>query len=246
MVEELGSTNAGTAADDPAIIAPTAQAEVDRLWDAGGPVRGVVARSKNAMAAGDRSSRVGATVWVRARLRGGGLGPEQKLRITAPWKVVILLDRGLEVPVAVDRATGQVTEVLVAPLADELADRAGEAKQRQNAFGVDLGGITQLPGAIRDVVSPTPASAPPGPLAPGDPAYPPINGVTWAQLIQVVAHTTVHPKGGYAEGARQVGLTPEAFGAAHIPWMNRTRTEPGMMQRFAAEVDLACRALRGR
>jgi hypothetical protein len=192
----------------------------------GEPGRGVVTAVKHAMAGGDRSSRVGAKVRVQARL-GDGLGPETAVKIQARWYVVALLERNLDIPVHVDPATGAVTAIDVPRLTEELEPRKKEAKQRSSGWGFDLGmgGITQAPAALRDIVSPsapapltgTPATAGPGPA--------PINGVTWDQLVQASAYCAVHPKGGWSEATQHVGLAPEVFSAAHGSWTTRMAQE---------------------
>jgi hypothetical protein len=209
----------------------------------GDPGRGVVTSVNHAMAGGDRSNRVRATVRVQARL-AEGLGPETAVKIDARWYVVALLERDLDIPVVIDPATGAVAGIDVAKLTEELEPRKKEAKQRSSGFGLDLGltGITQAPGALRDALSP---SAPATSSASASPPPPPTDGVTWDHLIQASAYCAVHPKGGWSEAAQHVGVAPEVFSAAHGIWTTRLAKE-GLYPRYAAEVDAATRALRGK
>jgi hypothetical protein len=211
----------------------------------GEPGRGVVTSVKHAMAGGDRSNRVRATVRVQARL-AEGLGPETAVKIDARWYVVALLERDLDIPVVIDPATGAVAAIVVPKLTEELEPRKKEAKQRSSGFGLDLGlgGITQAPGAFRDMLSP---SAPPTGGAPADASPPPAptDGVTWDHLVQASAYCAVHPKGGWSDAAQHVGVAPEVFSAAHGVWTTRLAQE-GLYPRYAAEVDAATRALRGK
>jgi hypothetical protein len=209
----------------------------------GEPGRGVVTAVKHAMAAGDRSSKVGATVRVQARL-SAGLGPEAAIKIQAPWFVVALLGRDLDIPVQVDPATGAVTAIDVPRLTEELEPHKKAAKQREGGWGIDLSAITQGPAALRDLVRPAPAPTTGTPATAG-PQPEPTNGVTWDQLVQASAYCAVHPKGGWSEAAQHVGLAPEAFSAAHSLWTTRLAQE-GLYPRYAAEVDAATSALRGR
>jgi hypothetical protein len=171
------------------------------------------------MAGGDRSSRVGAKVRVQARL-GDGLGPETAVKIQARWYVVALLERNLDIPVQVDPATGAVTAIDVPRLTEELEPRKKEAKQRSSAWGLDLGlgGITQAPAALRDIVSPTAPAPLTGTPATAGPGPAPINGVTWDQLIQASAYCAVHPR---AAGPKRRSTS------ASLPRSSRQRTGRG-------------------
>jgi hypothetical protein len=209
----------------------------------GEPGRGVVASAKHAMEAGDRSSKVGATVRVQARL-GDSLGPEAAIKIQAPWFVVALLGRDLDIPIQFDPATGQVTAIDVPRLTEELEPHKKTAKQREGGWGIDLSAITQGPAALRDIVRPAPAPATGAP-ATAQPPPDPTHGVTWDQLIQASAYCGLHSKGGWAEAAQHVGLDPAVFSAAHGQWTTRLAQE-GLYPRYAAEVDAATRALKGR
>jgi len=205
--------------------------------------RGVVTSAKHAMAAGDRSSKVAATVRVQARL-GDGLGPEAAIKIQAPWFVVALLGRDLDIPIQFDPATGQVTAIDAPRLTEELEPHKKAAKQREGGWGIDLSAITQGPAALRDIVRPAPAPTTGAP-ATAQPPPEPTNGVTWDHLVQASAYCAVHSKGGWSEAAQHVGLAPEVFSAAHTVWTTRLAQE-GLYPRYAAEVDAATRALRGR
>lgn len=237
-----------TGAEQVTILNPTDQAEIDRLWAGGGPVRGVVMGAYDDMEGGSRAVRTRAQVRVRARLAGGGLGEERKINAWVGWKVAVLLDPGLEIPIEVDRASGVPTSIVTKQLTDELAPRFAESRKRHSAGTFDTGpeGITQAPAALREAFSPTP---PPQALPAhdaDDPRYAPINGVTWEQLITVMAQISVKaPPGGLEEAALGAGVPAGVFATVHMPWVQRMSRDPALPQRFAVELDLASRALRG-
>lgn len=145
------------------ILNPTPQAEVDRLLEAGGIARGVVMGSRDDLSDGDRSVRTRVHVRVCARMPGGSLGPESAVKAWVSWKVAVLLEPGLEIPVEIDRATGHVTGLATGQLADELAPRAKEAKQRHKGYSFDTGleGITGAPAVVREAFSSPPPPPPP-------------------------------------------------------------------------------------
>jgi len=119
------------------ILNPTPQAEVDRLWAGLGPARGVVVRASHPPQDGERANSMSVTVRVRSRLAAGALGDEVTLKIRTSWKVAALLDRGLEIPVLVDRTTGLVTEILTDALNAELASQFDESGKRRPGWTFD-------------------------------------------------------------------------------------------------------------
>jgi len=121
------------------ILNPTPQAEVDRLLAAGGVARGVVVGASHApLEPGERVNKMRVTVRVRSRGPAGQLGPEATIKIWTSWKVVALLDRGLEIPVMLDRATGVVTDIPTDALAAELQPRFGESADRTPGWSSDI------------------------------------------------------------------------------------------------------------
>ncbi len=170
MPDQSGSmmgSGGPTGAQAVSILNPTDQAEIDRLWAAGGPVRGVVMGAYDDMSDGERSLRTRAHVRVRARLSGGGLSNETTINAWVSWKVSVLLDPGLEIPIEVDRATGMPTSIVTKQLSAELQPRFDEAKKRHAGIDFDTGleGITQAPAVVREAFSPPPPP-PPQPDAP--------------------------------------------------------------------------------
>lgn len=139
MIDDVNeATTAAEAARPLEILDPTPQHEIDRLLAAGGPTRGVVVRATHPpQESGERVHRMRLKIAVRARLSEGELGDEVTVKATTSWQVAALLDRGLEVPVLVDHATGRVTEVLVEDLERELAPRFGEASSRRPGWDFD-------------------------------------------------------------------------------------------------------------
>ena len=121
------------------ILNPTPQPEVDRLLAAGGVARGVVVRASHSpLEPGERVEKMRVTVRVRSRGPAGQLGPEATVKIWTSWKVVALLDRGLEIPATVDRATGTVTDIPNDVLVEELRPRFGESAARWPGWGTDI------------------------------------------------------------------------------------------------------------
>jgi hypothetical protein len=160
----------------------------------------------------------------------------------------VLLDPGLEIPIEVDHATGVPTSIVTKQLTDELKPRFAEAKKRHAGYDLDAGleGITQAPAVMREAFSPPPPQ-PAAPRAGDDPRYAPIDGVTWEQLVQVMAQYSVNaPKGGLEEAAQTAGVPAGVFATVHMPWMQRVSADTALSQRFAAELDLASQALRGK
>jgi hypothetical protein len=119
------------------ILNPTPQEAVDHLLAGDGPARGVVVRATHPPQHGERASRMKVTVRVRARLAEGALGPEVELEISTSWKVAALLDRGLEIPAVVDRATGMVTAIPTDALIAELEPRFAESAERRPGWTFD-------------------------------------------------------------------------------------------------------------
>jgi hypothetical protein len=77
------------------------------------------------------------TIRVRTRLGSGQLSEEVAVKVWTSWKVAALLDRGLEIPVLVDRTTGLVTDIPTDQLKRELEPRFGESAKRTPGWGSD-------------------------------------------------------------------------------------------------------------
>lgn len=139
MMRDVDAANRATLANAPLdILNPSPQHEVDRLLAAGGVVRGVVASATHApLSPGERVSKLRVTIRARSRLGGGQLGPEAEVKIWTSWQVTALLDRGLEIPVIVDRATGQVVDIPADLLSRELEPWFGESARRWPGWGSD-------------------------------------------------------------------------------------------------------------
>jgi hypothetical protein len=86
---------------------------------------------------GERVHRLDVTFRVRPRLGDGALGEQSTVTATVSWKVSVLLDRGLEIPVVLDRVTGMVTAIPVDELTEELEPRFGESDGRAPGWSFD-------------------------------------------------------------------------------------------------------------
>ena len=138
MVAEANAASDAAAAAAPlTILNPTPQQYIDQMLAAGGPARGVVVHASHPPQDGERAAKMPVKVRVRARLHEGALGDEVEHKIWTSWQVAALLDRGLEIPVMVDRATGAVTEILSDDLRRELEPRFGESGQRRPGWNSD-------------------------------------------------------------------------------------------------------------
>lgn len=233
------------------ILNPTPQAEVDRLLQAGGVVRGVVTGSRHDMTDGNRSVRTRVHVRVRPRLPQGGLGPEAAVTAWVNWKVAVLLEPGLEVPVELDRSTGSITGLATGQLADELAPRGKEAKQRHRGFDVDTGleGITAAPAVLREVfAAPAPTMPADGGLGVGHPLLAPIEGVSLDVVVEVQAllRVTGMPLTQYDSAAQAHGVPAGRWSAIEGEWMMRTWTNPALAQRWGTSLEQAEARHRGR
>jgi hypothetical protein len=113
--EELGAQQreqAEAARNAPVeIIDPTPQDEIDRMNAESGPGRGVLIGSQDTLESGESVMRAQATLWVRARLAGGELGPTTQTKVWMNSKTIRGLRRGQEVPILFDRITGNVMSV---------------------------------------------------------------------------------------------------------------------------------------
>lgn len=231
---------------DTPIINPSSQQVVDQLWDAGGGARGVLIGSYDDMSDGDRPIKTRVHTRVRARLRGGGLGPETKLVVWVGWKVAALLEPGLEIPIELDRATGEATSIDAKQLTSELRPRFGEAGkvQRAGTWDFDLDGLTQAPAGLREAFSGGTPETPAG-LPADHPLMAPINGVTWDQYIAVRAHAHVH---GVANGveaiAQQYGVEAAQWAPAYAGWTQRITAAPPLAAQFGWQLDAAQKKLR--
>ncbi len=112
----------------PAFINPRPQEEVDRLLAGTGPIRAIVlGASHQVLQPGESVGRMKVKVRVRPRGAQGSLGDEVTLVAMVSSWVATLLQRGLDIPVERDPATGALTKVASAQLTQELSDRRGEA-----------------------------------------------------------------------------------------------------------------------
>jgi hypothetical protein len=176
---------------------------------------------------GEVSNSVKTDLHVRLRLPGGALGARTACGHLLDWKPIKLLERGLDVPVAVDPSTGSLEDVLVDALTDELRPRfAGLSatdqmlmepiREVRNAAGDWVGTAKKITSKeIRTI----PSNPEDGGFAPGDPILAPANGVTFEQWVAVSAgiirgegaqgdadaYAQIHgvPAGAWTEGARQ-------------------------------------------
>lgn len=120
------------------VLNPTPQLEVERLLAAGSIVRGVVVKASHPPQHGERANKMRVTVQVRSRLADDAFGPLATVKIWTSWKVAALLDRGLEIPVLVDRTTGAVTDIPADELKRELEPRFGESATRRPGWTTDI------------------------------------------------------------------------------------------------------------
>ncbi len=120
------------------ILNPTPQHEVERLLAAGGIVRGVVVKASHPPQHGERVNKMRVTVQVRSRLADNTFGQPATVKIWTSWKVAALLDRGLEIPVVIDEATGVVTDIPADELKRELEPRFGESAKRRPGWTIDI------------------------------------------------------------------------------------------------------------
>lgn len=241
--------SSGTAAPQPetANIEPSPQDEVDRLWDAGGSARGVLLGSYDDISAGDRPIKTRVHATVRARLRGGGLGPEKKLVVWVGWKVAVLLEPGLEIPIQLDRATGEATGIVAKELTEELKPRFDEVKKRHRAgtWDLDLDGLTQAPAMLKEAFQGG-SPEPPAGLGAQHPLMAPINDVTWEQYIAVRAHAHVNSvTQGIDAIAQQYGVRAGQWDAAYAGWTQRVTAAPPLAAQFGWDLDRAQKELRG-
>jgi hypothetical protein len=231
-------TSMGPAAADHAIINETPQEQVDVMLLGSGSARGVVLGAHNDLGT-ERSMRTRAHVRVRPRLAQGALGDEVKLSVWVNWKVAVLLDPGLEIPIELDRRTLTVTAIDTKELERELEPRFGEAEERLPGTVVDLGldGITQLPGVVKDFFQPTPP--PPG-MNPDDPLLEPIDGVALDQFIGVKAEisTKASPEG-FGAVAERHGIAASQWESVDAAWMQRVMRSPALAQHFGTSLEAA-------
>ena len=231
----------GSPSSTTGILNPTSQAEVDRLLQAGGAARGVVTGSRHDMSDGDRSVRTRVHVRVRARLPQGALGPETSVTAWVNWKVAVLLEPGLEVPVEIDRSTGSVTGLVTGQLAEELASRSKEAKQRHRGYDVETGleGITGVPAVMREVfAAPSPTVPADGGLGVAHPLLAPIEGVSLDVVVEVQAtlRVTGISVSEYDSVAQSHGVPAGRWTVIEGEWMMRTWTNPALAQRYGTSL----------
>ena len=109
------------------ILNPSPQAEVDRSIAGHGLARGVVVRAWHApLDNGEQVARMRVNVSVCARHPGGALSDPVDLKLTTSSRVASVLDRGLEIPIVLDRSTGLPTDIPRDELHAEIAQRVAE------------------------------------------------------------------------------------------------------------------------
>lgn len=79
------------------ILNPTPQAEIDA-----GAQRGVITWTKDTLESGDDVWRTEVVLGVRARQKGGELGPDTRLKLWTSSRIIRQLRRGMEIPVELD------------------------------------------------------------------------------------------------------------------------------------------------
>lgn len=92
------------------IIDETPQDEIDRINAGDGPGRAVVMGVQHWLEEGENTLRTNATAYVRIRQTGGGLGPEQKVKLWTDSGTIRTLRAGFEIPLQYDRATGLIVD----------------------------------------------------------------------------------------------------------------------------------------
>lgn len=187
------------------------------------PGRALVDGIDSAHAVGDVSAEVPTDLYLRLRTPDG-LGPRVHCGHPMHWKVQRLLRRGSDVPVAVDPVSGELEDVLVSALTDELRPRFGELSAAGEFFVEPLRDIGQqvrdIGGLAHDVKDMASREywrghefPDDGGFAPGDPILEPAGGVTFEQWVQVSAALR-------REGVRreQRDACAERFGLAAGIW----------------------------
>lgn len=114
------------------------QDEVDRLLQGTGTIRAIVlGKSHQILEPGERVGRMRVKVRLRPRGPEGSLGDEVTVNASISSLTASLIERGLDIPVERDAATGAITKVASAQLTEELSSRKDEAKKRNPGWALD-------------------------------------------------------------------------------------------------------------
>ncbi len=109
------------------ILNPSPQDAVDHLIVAGGLARGVVVGAWHPpLENGERVARMRVNIKVCARLGAGTLSQPVELKLSTSSDVAAVLDRGLEIPIVLDRSTGLPTDIPRDQLHAEVAQRVAQ------------------------------------------------------------------------------------------------------------------------
>jgi hypothetical protein len=232
----------------PVFINPRPQDEVDRLAQGTGPIRAIVLGKRHqALEQGERIGKMRVHVRLRPRGPEGTLGDETTVKAWMSTDLAALLSPGLDIPVERDPATGAITELALAQLKQELAERLDAAAKRP-AFGLDpdVEGMIDVAKAVGKAVKGDPKAAAPGevPASASDPRRQPVEGLTWETYVAICAHLEVSnaPNGADVE-ARQFGVKPYTWLAVSSVWKNRIAADPGLTQLFERDLEEARGAL---
>jgi len=160
-----------------------------------------------------------------------------------------------EVPIRVDPATGQALSLDRPLLEQELAARfpvveqawslKGQVGQSVQDVKTSITGILEAPGALRDAaegikgawsepVDEKPVVPPAFQVADDDPAFAPIDGVsygTWVTIQGGMAREKVKPKARHEHAAAH-GVPAGTWDAISAAWMQRVSSNPAMALRF--------------
>lgn len=227
--------------DIPEFIDPWPQDEVDRLLLGTGPIRAIVfGKRHQVLENGERVGRMRVDVRLRPRGPAGTLGDEVMVKASISSQTAALLERGLDIPVERDAATGTITKVASAQLTQELAGRKDEANRRNPAWGLDpeIEGMIDVAKAIiggpKDKV---PVAAPD---SVSDPRRQPVEGITWETYVAVCADIGVRgaPNGEDAV-AQKYGVRAYTWLAISSVWKNRIAADPELTQLFQRHLEAA-------
>lgn len=138
--QAAGNAMAGVepVSDIPEFINPWPQDEVDRLLQGTGTIRAIVLGKRHqVLEQGERVGAMRVNIRLRPRGPGGTLGDEVTVKATLSSQVAALVDRGLDIPVERDAATGAITKVASKQLTEELSNRKDEGAKRNPGWGLD-------------------------------------------------------------------------------------------------------------
>ena len=141
--------------DIPEFVAPWPQEEVDRLLQGPGPIRAIVLKKQHQILQdGEHVGRMRVDLTVRVRGPEGTLYDPVKLKASVSSWVATLIEKGLDVPVERDPATGAATKIASKQLTAELSSRKAEADEIRPRWGVDpdIQGMGETAAAIRDAI----------------------------------------------------------------------------------------------